>query len=196
MLESGTFETRLSLAFITDSAFDFGQYQTNTLPSTKQAVNVFILRDQEIILTKNFNTDSSMINMFFPGFTKIMLDNFGQNIVPSKQPFNQGLVLEKGLFKFVNINSTTLYEVKNTKDISQTYQLLSQLINQEQKFLNQLESFMQMLIKSKVFGPTSTQAPVVQPEKRSIMADRRISQPLLTQNPVFPLHLMDPCSNR
>ena len=80
-----------------------------------------------------------------------MLDNFGQNIVASKQAYNQGLVLEKGLFKFVNINSTTLYEVKNTKDISQTYQLLSQLINQEQKFLNQLESFMQMLIKSKVF---------------------------------------------
>ena len=128
MLEGGTFQTRLSLAFITDSAFNFGQYQTNTLPSTKQAVNVFILRDQEIILTKNFNTDSSMINMFFPGFTKIMQDNFGQNIVPSKQPFNQGLVLEKGLFKFVNINSTTLYEVKNTKDISQTYQILSQLI--------------------------------------------------------------------
>ena len=75
-----------------------------------------------------------------------MLDNFGQNIVPSKQPYNQGLVLEKGLFKFVNINSTTLYEVKNTKDISQTYQLLSQLINQEQKFLNQLESFMQIKI--------------------------------------------------
>ena len=146
MLEGGTFETRLSLAFITDSAFDFGQYQTNTLPSTKQAVNVFILRDQEIILTKNFNTDSSMINMFFPGFTKIMLEEFGQNIVPTKQAYNQGLVLDKGLFKFVNINSTSLYEVKNTKDISQTNQLLSQLINQEQTFLNQLESFMQIKI--------------------------------------------------
>ena len=64
-----------------------------------------------------------------------MHDNFGQNIVPSKQPFNQGLVLEKGLFKFVNINSTTLYEVKNTKDISQTYHFLSQLIKHEQTFL-------------------------------------------------------------
>ena len=96
-------------------------------------MNVYILRDQEIILTKNFNTDSSMINMFFPGFTKIMLEEFGQNIVPTKQSYNQGLVLDKGLFKFVNINSTNLYEVKNTKDISQTYQLLSQLINQEQK---------------------------------------------------------------
>ena len=138
-LVSGTFET-----FITDSVFDFGQYKKNTLPSTKQAVNVYILRDQEIILTKNFNTDSSMINMFFPGFTKIMLEEFGQNIVSTKQAYNQGLVLDKGLFKFVNINSTNLYEVKNTKDISQTFQLLSQLINQEQKFLNQLESFMQM----------------------------------------------------
>ena len=69
------------------------------------------------------------------------------NIVPTKQAYNQGLILDKGLFKFVNINSTNLYEVKNTKDISQTYQLLSQLINQEQKFLNQLESFMQIKIK-------------------------------------------------
>ena len=70
MLEGGTFETRLSLAFITDSAFDFGQYQTNTLPSTKQAVNVFILRDQEIILTKNFNTDFYVLLLRKKGHSK------------------------------------------------------------------------------------------------------------------------------
>ena len=162
MLESGTFETRLSLAFITDSAFDFSQYKKNALPNTKQAINVYILRDQSIILTKNFSTDDSMINMFFSGFTRTVKTEFGQDVVPTTQPYNQGLVLEAGLFKFVNINTTQTYEVKNTKDISQTYQLISQLVNQEQIFLNQLESFMQMLIKSKVFGPASTQPPTNQ----------------------------------
>ena len=123
MLESGTFETRLSLAFITDSAFDFSQYKKNALPNTKQAINVYILRDQAIILTKNFNTDDSMINMFFSGFTRTVKTEFGQD-VPAAQPYNQGLVLEAGLFKFVNINTAKTYEVKNTKDISQTYQLI------------------------------------------------------------------------
>ena len=120
LLESGTFETRLSLAFITSSAFDFSQYKKNALPSTKQAINVYILRDQAIILTKNFNTDDSMINMLFNGFTRTLRAEFGQDVVPTTQPYNQGLVLETGLFKFVNINTAEIYEVKNTKDISQT----------------------------------------------------------------------------
>ena len=88
MLESGTFETRLSLAFITDSAFDFSQYKKNALPNTKQAINVYILRDQSIILTKNFNTGDSMINMFFSGFTRTVKTEFGQDVVPTTQPYN------------------------------------------------------------------------------------------------------------
>ena len=86
LLESGTFETRLSLAFITSSAFDFSQYKKNALPSTKQAINVYILRDQAIILTKNFNTDDSMINMLFNGFTRTLRTEFGQDVVPTTQP--------------------------------------------------------------------------------------------------------------
>ena len=100
-----------------------------------------------------------MINMLFAGFQRALKSEFGQDIVPTTQNYNQGLVLEGGQFKFVNMNTTQIYEVKNTKDMSQTYQIISQLVNQEQTFLNQLESFMAMLIKSKVFGPSSTQSP-------------------------------------
>ena len=158
-LDNGNYKTRLSLAFITASAFDFKNYKPNTLPLTKQAVDVWILRDQTILLTKNSNSEDSMVNMLFPGFTSTLRNTFGQTVIPTRQPFNQGLVLEAGQFRFVNMNISDIYEVRKTPDMSQTYRTFSQLINQDQKFLNQLQSFMSMLINSKVFGPSSTPVP-------------------------------------
>ena len=128
-LENGNYQTRLALAFITASAFDFKDYQRGSLPLTKQAVDVWILRYQVILLTKNSNSEDSMVNMLFPGFTSTLRNNFGQDVIPTKQPFNQGLVLENGQFRFVNMNISETYEVRKTPDMSQTYRTFSQLIN-------------------------------------------------------------------
>ena len=123
-LENGNFKTRLSLAFITASSFDFKAYKPNNLPLTSQSVDVWLLRDQEILITKSTINDQ-MVNMFFPGFTATVLRTFGQTVVPTKQPYNQGLVLEAGIFKFVNMNTPTIYEVTNTVEMSQAFRVLA-----------------------------------------------------------------------
>ena len=175
------------MAFITASAFDFKDYQKGSLPLTKQAVDVWVLRDQVILLTKNSNSEDSMVNMLFPGFTSTLKTNFGQDVIPTKQPFNQGLVLENGQFLFVNMNISETYEVRKTPDMSQTYRTFSQLINQDQKFLNQLQSFMSMLVKSKVFGPSSKQLPAnKQLVKRSPKAPSGVSPSYSIHNLIFP----------
>ena len=127
-----------------------------------------------------------MVNMLFPGFTSTLRTNFGQNVIPTKQPFNQGLVLEAGQFRFVNMNISDTYEVRKTPDMSQTYRTFSQLINQDQKFLNQLQSFMSMLVNSKVFGPSSKPLPAnKQLSKRSPKAPSSVSPSYFIQNLIF-----------
>ena len=170
-LDNGNYKTRLSLAFITASSFDYKSYQPSSLPLTSQSVDVWLLRGQTVLITKNSKTEDSMVNMFFPGFTSTMQRTFGQSVVPTKQPFNQGLVLGNGQFKFVNMNTSDTYEVLNTVDISQAYRTFLQLINQDQRFLNQLQSFMSMLIDSRVFEPSTIPKPAPkQLGKRSVQA--------------------------
>ena len=182
-LDNGNFMTRLSLAFITASSFDFKSYQPSTLPLTSQSVDVWLLRDQTVLITKNSRTEDSMVNMFFPGFTNAMRETFGQTVVPTQKPFNQGLVLEAGRFKFVNMNTSTIYEVQNTVDMSQAYRTFSQLISQDQKFQNQLQSFVSMLINSRVFEPPSTLAPK---RRRSVRTSQSVNSSDSIQNLVFP----------
>ena len=127
-----------------------------------------------------------MVNIFFPGFTATLRNTFGQTVIPTRQPFNQGLVLEAGQFKFVNMNTSDIYEVQNTVDMSQAYRTFSQLINQDQKFLNQLESFMSMLINSQVFEPSSTPVPTAkQLSKRSIKAFPSVHTSYYIRNLMF-----------
>ena len=70
--------------------------------------------------------------------------------------------------------------------MSQTYRTFSQLINQDQKFLNQLQSFMSMLINSKVFEPSSTPVPTAkQLSKRSLKALPSVHTSHIVQNQKF-----------
>ena len=78
------------------------------------------MRDQEILITKG-TIDDQMVNMFFAGFSAAVMRIFGQTVVPTKQPYNQALVLEAGIFKFVNMNTPTIYEVSNTVELSQAF---------------------------------------------------------------------------
>jgi hypothetical protein len=166
--ENGNFVTRLGLAFITGASFDFKALRKNSLPSTSQSIDVWLLRGQEVLLTKGSNKEDEVINMMFSGFTSTMSTNFAQDVTPTKQNFNQGLVLEEGLFKFVPMNTSSVYEVQVNADMSQVFRTFTQLIHQDQKFLNQLESFQKMLINSNVFqNPSTTPIPPKQVVKRS-----------------------------
>ena len=57
------------------------------------------------------------------------------------------------------MDTPQVYEVTNTVEMSQAFRVFSQLINQDERFLNQLKSFMSMLVDSQVFEPTSTPNP-------------------------------------
>ena len=150
------------------------------------SVDVWLLRNQEVLITKG-TIDDQMINMFFPGFSATVLQNFGQTIVPTKQPYNQALVLEAGIFKFVKMTTPTTYEVSNTVELTQAFRIFSQLINQDQKFLNQMQSFMSMLVDSQVFQPTSTPNPQSnQVNKRAVKPLKGVSRLQFKHKSVFP----------
>ena len=153
---------------MTGASFDFKALRKNSLPSTSQSIDVWLLRDQEVLLTKGSKHEDEVVNLLFSGFTASMHTNFAQDVTPTKQNFNQGLVLEEGLFKFVPMNTSSVYEVQNNADMSQVFRTFTQLIHQDKKFLNQLESFQKMLINSNVFqDPSTTPIPPNQVVKRS-----------------------------
>ena len=129
---------------MTGSSFDFKSLRSNSLPSENQSIDVWILRDQEVLLTKNSKHDDEIVNMMFQGFSQTMRTNFAQVVIPTRQNYNQGLVLEAGLFRFVHMNTSDVYEVQSNPDMSQIYRTFTQLIDQDKKFLNQLQSFQNM----------------------------------------------------
>ena len=96
---------------MTGSSFDFKALRRNSLPSENQSIDVWILRGQEVLLTKGSKHDDEVVNMMFSGFSTSMHTNFAQVVTPTQQNYNQGLVLEAGLFKFVPMNTSSVYEV-------------------------------------------------------------------------------------
>ena len=136
MTSNGNFVTKLSLAFMTASSFDFKSLRRETLPTQSMSIDVWILRDQEILLTKNAKQDDEIVNMMFSGFSTTMQRIFAQVLTPTRQNYNQGLVLEGGAFKFVPMNTSSVYQVQSNQDMSQVFRTFSQLIDQDKKFLS------------------------------------------------------------
>ena len=91
--EAGNFVTQLSLAFMTAAARDFKLLVPSNLPSTPCAIDVWILRGQDILLTKGWRAEDEIVNMKFDGFKQQIATIFSQTIIPTVQPYNQGLVL-------------------------------------------------------------------------------------------------------
>ena len=84
------------------------------------------------------------------------------------------------------MNTPTIYEVTNTVEMSQAFRVFSQLINQDQRFLNQMNSFMSMLVASEVFQPTSTANPQSsQVSKRAVKPLKAVSGLQFKLNSVF-----------
>ena len=75
----GVILTRLDFAFMTDSTFNFGTMDPNHLPTSPTALNVYILRNQSILMTNIMHTDNTM-NLEFAGFKNQIDTTFGQTI--------------------------------------------------------------------------------------------------------------------
>ena len=132
----------------------------SNLPSTPCAIDVWILRGQDIILTKGWKAEDEIVNIKFDGFKQQIATIFSQTITPTVQPYNQGLVLI--VFKFVRMDVGDTFEVNRTPDLDQVFRILEQIIHQETIFFNQLKSFQSMLKNAKVF-PTEAPSTVIPP---------------------------------
>ena len=92
----------------------------------------------------------------FQGFSTLLQNSFSQTLVPTKQDFNQVLVLQDKIFKFVPLSSNLTYAVNSTLELSQVFEMVNQIVDKEQKILDQLIAFQNMLIETSVFAAEDT----------------------------------------
>ena len=102
---NGNIMTRLKIIFMTSSAQDVDQLDPNDLPKVPTALDVWILRDQAVLLTKNWNAEDQVINMDFTGFKDLIQTRFSQTLSPTSKPYHQCLVVINRIFKFINMKS-------------------------------------------------------------------------------------------
>ena len=151
-----SYHTKLAISFVTSSEFSFKRLTPGNLPNGNIALDVYLLRNQEVLLTKNFADNDELRNMLFPGFSTLLQASFSQTLVPTKQDFNQVLVLQDKIFKFVPLSSNLTYSVNSTLELSQVYEMVNQIVAKEQKILDQLIAFQNMLIDTSVFQAEDT----------------------------------------
>ena len=142
--ENGTIYTRLDIIFMSSAATDFAILDPTNLPKVPTSLDIWVLRDQSIILTKKMLSDKAM-NLQFTSFVESIQTTFSQTITVQKQPYNQALVLLDKEFSFVRMDSSIKYAAKKTKKLTQLATLFEQIIIQEMSFLSQLTAFTSML---------------------------------------------------
>ena len=151
-----TYFTTLGIAFLTGSEFSFKSLRPTQLPEGRLALDVYILRNQQVLITKNYQDEDELRNMIFSGFSSLLHQTFGQTLVPSRQAYNQVLTLESKVFKFTPLSSPLRYSVNTTTQVMQVLQLVTQIIEKEQENLDQLLAFTDMLVETSVFTQDNT----------------------------------------
>ena len=142
-----------------NAAIDFATLEPANLPSVPASLDIWILRDQNIILTRKLLSDEAL-SLKFDGFIDRISQTFSQTITVQSQPFNQALIIKDKKFKFVRMDGPETYLAKKTKKLTQIATLFQQIISQEISFLEQLTSFTKMLQDAEIF---TTPMPLDQP---------------------------------
>ena len=134
------YHAKLPIIFMASSALNFATLDPNDLPSSNVAVDIYVIRNQDVILSQFFHNDTAL-NWQFPKFVSDFKKRFGQDITVSKQNYNQILVIRNLEFSFVDFDSNDMFLCKNSTHLAQIATLFSQIIEQENSFLLQLKSF-------------------------------------------------------
>ena len=100
-----------------------GDLNPSNLPIDHISLDMFILHDQEIVITSNWVIDET-ITMDFPGCIQAINECFSQTLVLVKQPYNQALVLIDQKFQFVNMNHTSKFMAHTTQDFQRVFATL------------------------------------------------------------------------
>ena len=108
----------------------FSSLDPANLPTDPTSLDIWVLRDQNIILSKHMLSDQAL-NLQFASFIGSILSTFSQTITVQTQPFNQALVLIDKKFSFVRMDSNMKYAAKKNKRLSQIATLFEQIVIQE-----------------------------------------------------------------
>ena len=143
------YHAKLPIIFMASAALNFATLKPDNLPASDAALDVYIIRGQDVILSQFFHNDTAL-NWQFERFVTDFKNRFNQDIVVSKQDYNQILVLKNSQFSFVDFNHPNMFLCKNSTHLSQIALLFSQIIEQENAFLIQLKSFQSMLHNAEI----------------------------------------------
>ena len=128
------YHAQVHLIFMSSAAFNFALLEPSALPTSNVAIDVWVIRNQDVILTQHYQHDAGL-NWQFPKFIADLQVRFDQTISVQRQDFNQVLVLRDQQFSFVNFDSNDMYLCKNTTHLAHLATLFSQIIEQETSFL-------------------------------------------------------------
>ena len=117
---------KVHIIFMSSATFTFALLEPTDLPSSNVAIDVWVIRNQDVILTQHYQHDAGL-NWQFPKFIADIKKRFKQDITVTKQDFNQVLVLHNKKFSFVNFNSNDMYLCKNTSNLFHLATLLPKL---------------------------------------------------------------------
>ena len=174
------YHAKLPIIFMASSALNFATLKPNNLPDSDVAVDIYIIRNQDVILSQFFHNDTAL-NWQFDKFVSDFKTRFGQDIIVSKQNYNQILILKNSEFSFVDFDSPNMFLCKNSTRLSQIALLFSQIIKQENSFLLQLQSFQTMLQHAEILkSPLTKQSNV-----KHHLAKRNVHRPFLFKNSSF-----------
>ena len=138
---------------MSSAAHNFALLDPASLPLAKIAIDVWIIRNQDVILTQHYNHDQGL-NWQFAKFIEDIQTKFDQTITVQRQDYNQVLVLRDQQFSFVNFDSNTMYLCKNTTHLTHLATLFAQIVEQENSFLLELTTFQSMLQQSEIISTT------------------------------------------
>merc|ERR1712215_224293 len=122
------------------------------LPNLPLALDMYILKDQTLVLTSTWVEDITITLDFQICKTKLH-ERFFQHIYISQQPFDQDLVLKNKIFMFIDMNDDQKFYGKKTPDLTRIYTTLQHLIAQEKAYLRKIIHFNDMLTKADILTP-------------------------------------------
>ena len=127
------FSAPLNIIFICSAPISLNDIDPANLPTSPTALDMYVLKNQNIVLTTTWITDLT-ITMNFANCIKEINDRFSQSLVLTKKPYNQALVIIDQTFQFISMNSSQKFNANITPDLTRVFATLNHVITQESAF--------------------------------------------------------------
>ena len=87
------------------------------LPNEPTSLDVWVLCGQTVAITTNNKASDQMVYLSFTAFQQMIQAKFSQDLLPTKEKYNQGLWVQGGFLQFVDIDSTETFVAKQSIDL-------------------------------------------------------------------------------